>query len=150
MRGEQCHEIDHFPLTLALSLRERGCLQQGHKTGNIPKGSQVHEMSITQGVVEICESNSDGRQVLAVVLEIGELSNVVPEAIEFCFEACTQGTLLDGAKLVIHRIPGWGRCRECSAEFAVKAYYQTCPGCGAYGIDLLAGEELRVKELEVE
>ncbi len=107
-------------------------------------------MSITQGVVEICERNAAGRRVLAVVMEIGELSNVMPDAVEFCFEACTKGTLLDGARLVIERIQGRGRCRGCAAEFAVKAFYESCPACGGYGVEILSGEELRVKELEVE
>lgn len=110
----------------------------------------MHEMSITQGVVEICERNAAGRRVLAVVMEIGELSNVMPDAVEFCFEACTKGTLLDGARLVIERIQGRGRCRGCAAEFAVKAFYESCPACGGYGVEILSGEELRVKELEVE
>lgn len=110
----------------------------------------MHEMSITQGVVEICENNSGGRKVLSVVLEIGELSTVVPEAIEFCFEACTKDTPLEGARLVVERIPGRGRCGECAAEFAVKAFYESCPACGGHRVDILSGEELRVKELEVE
>lgn len=110
----------------------------------------MHEMSITQGVVEICESNAAGRRVTSVVLEIGELSNIIPEAMEFCFEACTRDTQLDGATLVIERIPGRGRCNDCGAEFHIKAYYENCPSCGGYKVDVLAGEELRVKELEVE
>ncbi|MBP1751458.1 MAG: hypA [Geobacteraceae bacterium] len=110
----------------------------------------MHEMSITQGVVEICESTAAGRRVLSVVLEIGELSNVIPEAVEFCFEACTKDSGLEGARLTIERIPGRGLCRECAEEFAVKAYYGSCPSCGGYHVDIISGEELRVKELEVE
>ncbi len=100
--------------------------------------------------MEICESAAAGKRVLAVVLEIGELSNIIPEAVEFCFEVCVKDTLLDGARLIIERIPGRGRCRDCSAEFAMKAYYEPCPDCGGFKIDMLSGEELRVKELEVE
>ncbi|HEY6872919.1 MAG TPA: hydrogenase maturation nickel metallochaperone HypA [Geobacteraceae bacterium] len=110
----------------------------------------MHEMSITQSVVEICERNAAGRRVTAVVLEVGSLSGVVPEAVEFCFDACTRDTLLAGARLVIERIPARGRCFDCGAEFAVAAYYDPCPACGGYRIELLAGEELRVKELEVD
>jgi hydrogenase nickel incorporation protein HypA/HybF len=109
----------------------------------------LHEMSITQSIVEICESNATGRQVLSVVLEIGELSNIVPDSVEFCFEACTRETLLEGARLVIDRIAGRGRCRECNAEFALHSYYDPCPACSGYQVEILAGEELRVKELEV-
>ena len=110
----------------------------------------MHELSITQSVVEICRQNSAGRRVSEVVLEIGALSGVVPEAVEFCFAACARGTLLEGATLTIDRIPGQGRCGGCGAVFPVSAYFDPCPHCGGYGVAITAGEELRVKELEVE
>ena len=107
-------------------------------------------MSITQSVVEICENNAAGRRVISVTLEVGELSGIVPEAVEFCFEACTKDTLLDGARLIIERIPAKGHCPDCGADFAVHAYYDPCPVCDGYGLSVVSGEELRVKELEVE
>lgn len=110
----------------------------------------MHELSITQGVVEICEKCAAGRRVTGVTLEIGALSGVVPEAVEFCFAACTDGTLLDGAALVIEQIAGQGRCEVCGIAFPISAYYDPCPACGAYGVVVAAGEELRVRELEVE
>ena len=110
----------------------------------------MHEMSITQSVVDICTQNAGGRRVLGVTLEIGELSGVVPDAIEFCFEACCRDTLLDGARLSIERIPAVGRCRDCAVESAIAAYYDPCPVCGGFGLDIISGEELCVKALEVE
>jgi hydrogenase nickel incorporation protein HypA/HybF len=110
----------------------------------------MHELSITQSVVEICEQNAGGRGVSVVTLELGELSGVVPEAVAFCFEVCTQGTLLEGARLVIERIAAQARCRVCGAEFAVTAYCDPCSACGGYAVTILSGKELRVKELEVE
>jgi len=110
----------------------------------------MHEMSITQSVVEICETHAAGRRVSCVVLEVGELAGVVPESIEFCFEACTSGTLLEGAKLAIELVPGVGRCPSCGCEPPVKTLFDPCPDCGAFGLTIVSGEELRVKELEVE
>jgi hydrogenase nickel incorporation protein HypA/HybF len=110
----------------------------------------MHELSITQSVVDICEQNSGGRRVLAVTLELGELSGIIPDAVEFCFEACTKGTLLEGARLIIDVIPPKGLCRGCGKDFPVSAYYDSCPHCGGYSVELLTGEEMRVKELEVE
>ena len=110
----------------------------------------MHELSISQSIVEICQQHAGGKRVLAVTLEIGDLSGVVPEAVEFCFEACTSGTLLDGARLVIERIAPHGSCQECGAGFSPPTLYAPCPACGDYRIELLAGKELRVRELEVE
>ncbi|HEY5974391.1 MAG TPA: hydrogenase maturation nickel metallochaperone HypA [Geobacteraceae bacterium] len=110
----------------------------------------MHEMSITQSIVEICDQHAAGRRVLAVVLEIGALSGVVPEAVEFCFEACSRDTLLDGATLTIERVPGTAWCQACQATAPVASYFEPCPACGGYGLEIRTGEELRVKELEVE
>jgi hydrogenase nickel incorporation protein HypA/HybF len=110
----------------------------------------MHEMSITQSVVEICEGHAGGRRVIEVVLEIGELSGVVPDSIEFCFEACTKGTLLEGARLTLEIIPGVGRCPACAAELPITSLFDSCSSCGAFGLAVVSGEELRVKELELE
>ena len=109
----------------------------------------LHELSITQSMVELCERNAAGRRVLCVVMEIGELSSVVPDAVEFCFDACTRDTLLEGARLIIQRIPGRGRC-GCGVESHLSSYFDPCPACGGYGLTVISGEELRVRELEVE
>jgi hydrogenase nickel incorporation protein HypA/HybF len=107
-------------------------------------------MSITQSVVEICQENAGGRQVLAVTMEIGELSGIVPEAVEFCFAACSAETLLEGARLEIIRIPGVGQCLDCDMEFPRRSLFDPCPGCNGYRISQTSGEELRVRDLEVE
>ncbi len=109
----------------------------------------MHELSIMQNVIEICESNSGGSRVLSVVMEIGNLSGVVAEAAEFCFEACSRGTLVEGARLRIDRIPAAGSCLECGNSFGLQTYFDPCPACGGNAITVTAGEELRVKELEV-
>lgn len=110
----------------------------------------MHEMSITQSIVQICEQNAAGRKVTSVTVEIGALSGVVADAVEFCFEACTSDTLLQGAKLIIEPVEARGYCRACEKESAIAAYYDPCPLCGGFGLEIVAGEELRVKELEVE
>jgi hydrogenase nickel incorporation protein HypA/HybF len=110
----------------------------------------MHEMSITQGIIDICEKNAGGRRVLSVDVEIGELSSVVPDAVEFCFEACSQGTLLQGSRLTIRRIPGRGHCQTCGADIPLSSLYDACPSCGEYLVSITAGEEMRVREIEVE
>jgi hydrogenase nickel incorporation protein HypA/HybF len=110
----------------------------------------MHEMSITQGIIDICEKNAGGRRVLSVDVEIGELSSVVPDAVEFCFEACSQGTLLEGARINIHRIPGNGYCLDCNTDTPLTALFGSCQKCGGYHIKVVSGEEMRVKEIEVE
>jgi hydrogenase nickel incorporation protein HypA/HybF len=83
-----------------------------------------------------------------VTLEIGRLSGVMAEAVRFCFELVAQGTPLEGARLEIREIDGRGRCAACGSEFAMPQLYTACR-CGARA-QLLAGEELNIKTMELE
>ena len=110
----------------------------------------MHEMSITQGIIDICESHASGRRVLSIDVEIGELSSVVPDAVAFCFEACSHDTLLEGASLNIIRIPGSGHCLDCDANTPLAAIFGACQHCGSYQVTIVTGEEMRVREIEVD
>lgn len=113
----------------------------------------MHELGITQSIVEIAERTAKEQQaskILSVTVEVGSLSGVVPEALEFCFEACTNGTQLEGAQLLIEKIPARARCRDCSSEFPLEELLGCCPDCDSAASDLLSGEELRIKEMEID
>jgi hydrogenase nickel incorporation protein HypA/HybF len=110
----------------------------------------MHELTITRSIVDICTAHAGGRRVLSVVVDVGSLSGVAPEAVEFCFDVCTEETLLEGARLVINRIPGRGRCRRCNCLSSLSSYHDPCTTCGAYGLIPVQGQELRVREMEVE
>lgn len=109
----------------------------------------MHELGITQNIVAIVSEHAQGAKVNRLVLEIGALSAILPEAIEFCFDICTQGTVLVGAILEINIIPGLARCRTCGAEITLDKPFGIC-SCGSVELDLIAGEELKIKEIEIE
>jgi hydrogenase nickel incorporation protein HypA/HybF len=108
----------------------------------------VHELGITQAVVAIAVEKADGRRVSRVVLEIGKLSGVLPDAVRFCFDLCAEGTAAEGATLEIVETPGRGRCRACGAEVPLDGPLGCCT-CGGTDLDWIAGGELRVTELEL-
>ena len=108
----------------------------------------MHELGITQGIIEIVAERAAGARVNVVRLEIGKLSAIMPDAIRFCFDLCAQDTALDGAQLEIIEIPGRGRCRQCGGELAMKDFFACCE-CGSIDIECIAGEQLKIKEMEV-
>ncbi len=109
----------------------------------------MHELGITQNIVAIVTEYAQGEKVLRVSLEIGKLSAIMPDAIRFCFDICSQGTILEGAKLEILEIPGLARCLLCGQEISLKQPFGIC-NCGSKELDLIAGEELKIKEIELE
>ena len=113
----------------------------------------MHEMSLAEGIVQLVEdaARADGSsKVKAVWLEIGQLAAVEKEALRFCFDAVTRDTIADGARLEIIEMPGRGWCMKCEGNVAVSALYEPCPVCGSYQIQVTGGNEMRVKEFEVE
>ena len=89
----------------------------------------MHELGIVTRVVDIACERSAGAKVRRIVLEIGQLSLVAPDAVRF-------------------EVPGRGRCRRCRSELALASLLAEC-SCGHYEVDVVAGQELRVKEMEV-
>jgi hydrogenase nickel incorporation protein HypA/HybF len=64
------------------------------------------------------------------------------------FDVCNQGTVLEGATLEIIEIPGLARCRQCGAKVTIEESYSICD-CGSMELDIIYGEELKIKEIEV-
>jgi hydrogenase nickel incorporation protein HypA/HybF len=86
--------------------------------------------------------------VTRVVLEIGKLAAVLPDALRFCFDLCAEETPLAGASLVIIETPGRARCRACGGAVELERPLGLCT-CGSTDLEWLSGEELKIKEFEV-
>ncbi len=113
----------------------------------------MHEMSLAEGVLQLVEETAmrEGAQrVKLVVLEIGQLSAVEPEALRFCFAAVTCGTIVQDAVLEIVDIPGAGTCLACGATVPMAEVWGECPACGGGFLQPSAGTEMRVREIEIE
>jgi len=109
-------------------------------------------MSLAESVVDIVTdaANREGAQcVKSVLLEIGDLSCVAPDALNFCFEAVARGTPAEGARLDISRIAGTGLCPSCGQTAALGSLHELCAHCGAAGMQVQRGTEMRVVQIEV-
>lgn len=108
----------------------------------------MHELSITQSIVEMVGERAGDVRVHRLTLVIGRFSGVMPDALRFCFDVCTEGTVLEGAILEIIEPPGRGKCPDCGREQEIASLFDMCV-CGATGFDCIAGDELRIKEMEM-
>lgn len=113
----------------------------------------MHELSLCEGVLQVLQTEASKQsfnKVKTVWLEIGELSSVEPEAMLFSFDVVTRNSLADGAVLKIISVPGSAWCMKCSKSVTVKQRFDDCPDCGSAQIQVTGGEEMKIKELEVE
>ncbi len=108
----------------------------------------MHELSITANIVAIVAEKAGSQRVVRVKLEIGELSAIVPDSVRFCFDVCAKGTVLEDAVLEIDQIKPRGKCRSCGAEFDLELMAVKCK-CGSADIACIAGNELKIKEMEI-
>jgi hydrogenase nickel incorporation protein HypA/HybF len=108
----------------------------------------MHELSITQSVVEAVMDKTGDARISRVELEIGRLAGVVADSVAFCFELVTEGTPLAGARLDIVDIAGRGTCRDCGTEMTLMNLIVLCD-CGSADVEVTEGQELRIRSVEV-
>lgn len=113
----------------------------------------MHELSIMESALNLAleqARKAGASRVHQIRLRIGSLSGVVPDALEFAFEALTPGTAAEGGRLTIEEVPARFWCRACDREFEADDLMSECPRCHEPSGDLRAGRELEVASLEVE
>ena len=113
----------------------------------------MHEFSLMTGVLDTVEmsarENNAGR-VVEIKLVVGEMTEILDDAMDFAFEALSPGTLAEGALLTMTRIPPQSRCLACGIEFTHDRYHFACPKCDSLATELFAGRELYIDSIEVE
>jgi hydrogenase nickel incorporation protein HypA/HybF len=112
----------------------------------------MHELGLVLEIVRIAERRAreeKAAKVTRIVLQIGELSALVPELLEACYPAAVYGTLLADAELSIETLPANAICRNCKKVFNVIDSKFKCPVCEAGKWELLSGREVIIKEIQI-
>jgi len=110
-------------------------------------------MSIAQNLIDILREEMTKHRVKtlrSVHLNIGQMSAIVPDALLFCFQVITDGTELEGVRLIMDVVPLMGYCHACKKEFEIKDYTFLCPICGGTKIDTIGGQGMSVVEMDAE
>ena len=113
----------------------------------------MHELGIVFYIirdVKQAAAENGVQKVTAVVMNIGEVSTIVPEYLTDCWRWATdREELLAGSELRINTIPAVTHCDACGKEYATVANGKTCPHCGSGETWLLRGNEVEIKEIVV-
>lgn len=112
----------------------------------------MHEVALAEGVLRVvadAAAKHAATRVHTVWVELGALAHVEPDALRFCFDAVTRGSVAEGATLEIATTPGRAWCMPCGGEVALGRLGEPCPRCGSYQLSVVAGEEMRVKEIGI-
>lgn len=111
----------------------------------------MHEASIVSGLMQVLlvhAAKHDVLHVSRVTVKVGKLRSVEPRALIGCFELFAEGTIAEGAELIVESVPIRGRCGDCGAEFEISGFVFRCVHCQGSQISLLSGEELYIDNFE--
>ncbi len=110
----------------------------------------MHELGVVievvRTVLDFAERNGVTR-IETVVLQMGELSSMVPKYIEDCYPAAVYGTKMQDTTLRIEILPGNALCGACGKVFNLLRNAGGCPACGSEEWELLGGKEFMIKEI---
>ena len=92
------------------------------------------------------------KKVSKINLNVGDLSDLIPEWMQRYFEFVSKDTIAEKALLEINRIPAVIRCRQCDHEFTLNRenWQFSCAKCQSSDIELVSGREFTVESIEVE
>ncbi len=110
----------------------------------------MHELGIISAMVKTIEQivREQGlTQVQKLVLEVGELSGVVPRYMQECYPAAVYKTFMQDTVLELETVPGIVRCRMCGREFNAMQQDFHCPQCGGDDLEILSGNDVIIKEV---
>ena len=113
----------------------------------------MHELTLCRNILRIIDEHAarDGfSRVRRVCLDVGILAAVEPEAMRFGFEVASRGGIAEGAQLEINQVEAEAECTACKARVCVGSILAACPECGDERLAIEGGDELRIRELEVE
>lgn len=111
----------------------------------------LHELGVVIEVVKTVEKIAIKQQLTnidTIVLQIGELSSMIPKYIEACFPAAVDGTMMENTKLEIQILSANALCKECRKVFNIPKNRGTCPICSSTKWEMLSGKEFMIKEIK--
>jgi hydrogenase nickel incorporation protein HypA/HybF len=109
----------------------------------------VHELSLCASIYGIVERAAAGRRVSVIHLRVGQLRQVVPDTLEYCWSLVSKETALDGSALDLDVVPVTLRCRSCDREDAPRDHLLLCSQCGSTDVAVVSGEEFLLTSLEL-
>lgn len=113
----------------------------------------MHELGIMTGVMEAVDKTArqaGADKVLKVSLSVGVMTEAIEDALQFAFEALSEGTLSEGAQLEIIMVQPKSKCEECGTVYEHDRFHVLCPNCGSFATKLIAGKELQIDSIEVD
>ena len=127
-----------------------------------PEFKIMHEFAFAMNIFKVAEATAlkyNAKKITEVLLEIGELTLIIPEILQRSFEMATMGSIAEGAKLVIKITPGKIECRECEkiSEVSITEEAQLtglqlfqCNYCKSKNTEIKEGRNVNIRNVKIQ
>lgn len=109
----------------------------------------MHELSLCGAIMDTVSEHADGRSVRTVNLRIGHFRQVVPDTLQFCWQARTAGTDFEGCELRVDYVPATVRCDRCGTTTTLAHPILQCGSCDSTDVVLKTGEEFVIESVDL-
>ena len=111
----------------------------------------MHEISLMKSLVTILDKQMQDPEignVKTVYVEAGELRYVVPEILISSFNSLPKNKKLKNAKINLKVLPIKVKCADCAKISKTKKYNFKCSFCESKNVDIVSGNEFKLKGVE--
>lgn len=112
----------------------------------------MHELSVCQALLRQVAEIAKGRGASAVeriTIELGPLCGIEPELLASAFAVLRAGGCAAQAALLIESTTVTVSCLDCGAQSQTDPNRLVCLVCGGFRTRIVAGDELRLRRLEL-
>ena len=122
----------------------------------------MHEFAFAYDIFKVAEATAikhGAKKITEVLIEIGELTLIVPDMLRRSFEMAVAGSIAEGAYLNIDILPGHVKCRECNKTSSVTLSEESqltgnqlfrCRHCESPNTEIIDGKKANVKNIKIE
>ncbi len=113
----------------------------------------MHELAVTEEILHKAEEialQEHALRVTDIYLQIGKLSGIIDESVQFYWNALCEDTICAQANLHFEAVPALIDCEDCGNQYELDHDLIPCPACGSMNLKIAGGEEFILKSIEVE
>lgn len=110
----------------------------------------MHEFGLVCQVVKTVDevmAENNLTELDEIVLQVGEMSDVVPKFLEEAWQATASTTDYPTAKMTVEVMPALAKCLDCGYEGHVKTFVPDCPICSSGNLKIVSGRQFDIKEI---
>jgi hydrogenase nickel incorporation protein HypA/HybF len=113
----------------------------------------MHELGVAQEMLKIAfdyANKNQAKRITAFNIAMSVAADESEDSLRFHFENLMRGTMAEGAKIDIERVPVQAHCLDCGNEFALESLDPRCVKCGSARVRPQVTDEFKLTSIDVE